>query len=480
MIATNLVRRVVPTWRRHGRSAVNNYRTMSSGSVDFSSAENTNAFADHCDLNLAYSPYPPVPEGPYEPLAEFVMQDWKGHNPNGGFLGEQIAIRDTATSTTRSFDDYYNIATQVGAVLLDDYAIEEDQCVALYCPNHCDYLPISLAVALCGSKLTPINPLYTRSELSTVLQKSRSKVLFVHVSKLDVALESVQQDCPGIENIVVITDEAGEGIPEGTVNLKDLLDNPDKRLTKTRRVMHKHTKTHPYLLPYSSGTTGQPKGVCLTHENMVVNLLQFHEIEGLAFAPDHKLISPLPFFHIYAFELSMIHTAWKGHELITSSGRFDLEEFCQTVQEHKPERSHLVPPIMLGLGKHPIVDKYDMSSLKTIISAAAPLGEDNENAVKKRFDGICVKQGWGMSELSPLGTLNSDFNAKPGSVGPLCPNTFGKVVGEDGKSLPPNESGELLIKGPQVMMGYLDDHDKTAECLSHSGWLRTGDIAHFT
>jgi 4-coumarate--CoA ligase len=165
--------------------------------------------------------------------------------------------------------------------------------------------------------------------------------------------------------------------------------------------------------------------------------------------------------------------------LITSSGRFDLEEFCKTVQEHRPERSHLVPPIMLGLGKHPMIDKYDMSSLRCIISAAAPLGIDTENAVKERFPGIQVKQGWGMSELSPLGLLNSDFNAKPGSVGPLVSNTYAKVVGEDGKSLPAGENGELLIKGPQVMMGYLDDPDKSAECLSHSGWLRTGDIAHY-
>ena len=126
-----------------------------------------------------------------------------------------------------------------------------------------------------------------------------------------------------------------------------------------------------------------------------------------------------------------------------------------------------------------MVDQYDLSSMKTIISAAAPLGADVEEAVKSRLNGLCVKQGWGMSELSPLGCLNSDFNAKPGSVGPLCSNTLGKIVGEDGKSLPAGEHGELLIKGPQVMAGYLDQPDKTAECLSHSGWLRTGDVAYY-
>ena len=175
----------------------------------------------------------------------------------------------------------------------------------------------------------------------------------------------------------------------------------------------------------------------------------------------------------------MLHCGWRGHELITSSGRFDLEEFCSVVQEHQPERSHLVPPICLGIAKHPVVEKYDMSSLRTIISAAAPLTESTEEAVKERLPGICIKQGWGMSELSPLGLLNSDFNTKPGSVGPLVSNTLGKIVGEKGQSLGPNEDGELLIKGPQVMMGYLDDPDKTEECLSHSGWLRTGDVGHY-
>lgn len=270
--------------RTRATASISSSRCFSSQSIEFSSTENTNAFVDHCDLNVVYSPYPPVKAGPYEPLAEFVMQHWKSHNPHAGYLAQQTAIRDTATSMTRTFDDYYNIATQVGAVLLDDFQLEEDQCVALFCPNHVDYLPISLAVALSGAKLTPINPLYTRSELSTVLQKSRSKILFVHTTKLDVALESVQQDCPGIEKIVVITDGVGEAIPEGTLNLKDLLESPDKRLTRSRQNMHKHTKSHPYLLPYSSGTTGQPKGVCLTHENMAVNLLQFDEIESLAFA----------------------------------------------------------------------------------------------------------------------------------------------------------------------------------------------------
>jgi acyl-CoA synthetase (AMP-forming)/AMP-acid ligase II len=141
----------------------------------------------------------------------------------------------------------------------------------------------------------------------------------------------------------------------------------------------------------------------------------------------------------------MLYCAWQGQGVITMSGRFDLDIFCKLVEQHKPQRSHLVPPILVGLAKSPSVDKYDLSSLQMISCAAAPLSRDIEEAVVKRLN-CDVKQGWGMSELSPLGTFNSDFNVKPGSVGPLVPSTYGKIVDEVGRSLPANESGELLIK----------------------------------
>jgi 4-coumarate--CoA ligase len=212
---------------------------------------------------------------------------------------------------------------------------------------------------------------------------------------------------------------------------------------------------------------------------MIDNLLQMDIVEGPAVPQDHKLYSPLPFFHIYGLMASLLYSGWKGNELITTSDRFDLETFCSLVQEHKPERAHLVPPIILGLAKHPVVGNYDLSSIKMIVSAAAPLGVETEEMTKKRL-GTNIKQAWGMSELSPLGTMNCDFKMKKGSVGPLMPSTHGKILDVDtGKSLGPYEPGELLLKGPQVMMGYLNDNEKTDECLSDGGWLRTGDLAYY-
>ena len=151
------------------------------------------------------------------------------------------------------------------------------------------------------------------------------------------------------------------------------------------------------------------------------------------------------------------------------------------MQEHRPQRAHLVPPILLGIavsGK--IVQQYDTSSLKMIISAAAPLSPDLEGRVQQVLSGCKIKQAWGMSELSPIGTFTSDDAVRPGSVGQLPPSTYGKIISiENQTSVGPGIEGELCIKGPQVMLGYENAEDKTAECLDSEGWIRTGDIAYY-
>ena len=415
------------------------------------------------------SPYPPIPDGPYPPFYEFLTANWKAH---GGSLGDNVAIIDGTTGLQRTFQDHYRTAGSLAGILKNEMGIVKDGTIAMYCPNTVDYLPVVLAGSLCGAKITTINPLYTTAELGPVRDHSKASVFVVHHSKLDVALKAAKES-KTVKHVIVVTDD-GEPIPEGTVDLESLR-NYEGAFHKT---IAGEDNSHTLLLPYSSGTTGLPKGVCLTHDNVIVNLLQLGRIDDQSFPSDHKLISPLPFFHIYGLTVSLLYCAWKGQTIITNSGRFDFVQFCELVQEHKPERAHLVPPILLGLAKHPIVDKYDTSSLRMIISAAAPLSRDTEAAVKTRL-GVDCKQGWGMSELSPLGTLATDSGARSGSVGPPVPSTEIMIVDEEGNSLGPNETGELLIKGPQVMQGYLDEPERTAECLSESGWLRTGDVASY-
>ena len=357
----------------------------------FTTKPTTSEFSDRCSLHIVKSPFPSLVEGPYPPLYEFVTENWL---PHGGYLDEKLAIIDGSTGMRRTFRDYYATTGGLAGALRYDFDVTENDCVAVFSPNHVDYAPITLAVALCGAKVTPINPMYTNIELEKVLERSRSKVVITHRRMLETALVATRR-VKTVKHVVVVSDDDDtDNLPEGTIPLEYLRQH-GQAFDSTVHDIHRKTATHPVCLPYSSGTTGLPKGVCLTHSNLVANLLQMEVVEGVPFAESHKLISPLPFFHIYAFTVSMLYPLWKGQTVITKSGRFNLEQFCQLVQEYRPERAHLVPPILLGLAKHPVVDKYDMSSLQCIISAAAPLSTDIEIAVKERLGGSCeVKQAW--------------------------------------------------------------------------------------
>jgi acyl-CoA synthetase (AMP-forming)/AMP-acid ligase II len=375
------------------------FKTLSTTVSGQSDAENNplhHDVSERCNVNVVHSTYDSIPEGPYPPLYEFVTQKWGTIQ----VADQKVSIIDGSTGIQRTFGDHYRTLTGLAQALGDTFNIHEGDTVALFSPNHVDYLPITLAVALRGAKLTPVNPLYTAVELSKVIEASGASVLIVHTSCLPVALQFVNNKT-AVRSVIVMNDDDGTIVPEGTTDLA-ALRVPQKLATdseythRTLRARYADNASHPVVLPYSSGTTGQPKGVCLTHQNIISNLLQLEVAECIktVFPPHHKLITPLPFFHIYAFTAGMLYTGWQGHTVITMSQRFDLERFCQLVETHRPERAHLVPPIILGLAKSPLVDKYDLSSLKMCLSAAAPLGTQLADSLHKRL-GLRVKQAWG-------------------------------------------------------------------------------------
>jgi len=452
-------------------------------SISSTSTIRDGEFAELCNANVVSSPSSPLPPESWDmPLPDFVMSRWKKEgaveesaDTGVSLLGDELAIFDGSTGMKRTFSDYYNDTSGIAGSLRHDLGIGENSCVCLFAPNHVDYLPVTLAAGLCGAKITPINPLYKADELRFVLEKSLSNVLIAHKSNIDVALTAAK-GVSTVKHVLVMTED-GEDALDGLESLESIKRH-SRAFDKASDAYKCETSSHSYLLPYSSGTTGLSKGVCLTHANLTVNLLQIDVIESQSMKPGDGLFSPLPFFHIYGMVVSMMYCGWIGSPIFTMSGRFDFELMLDMIQKHQPSNAHLVPPIILALAKSPLVDQYDNTSLQTIISAASPLGSDTENAVQKRI-GCTLKQAWGMSELSPIGTISPSSNTKVGSVGPLVSNTFGKILDDNGNSLGPSQEGELTIKGPQVMMGYLDEPQKTKECLSSSGWLRTGDLAYY-
>jgi 4-coumarate--CoA ligase len=226
-------------------------------------------------------------------------------------------------------------------------------------------------------------------------------------------------------------------------------------------------------LPYSSGTTGLPKGVMLTHRNLVANLAQSGAVND--FAPDDVGLVAIPMFHIYG--LNGLMNAFLAHSVpFVTLPRFDLEQVLSHIQEHRVTRFYAVPPIMLALSQHPLVDEYDLSSLRSIACAAAPLGPELAGEVSARID-CHVYQAFGMTELSPMSHTTILPDIKPGSSGVTAPNTESQIVDESGRSLGVDEVGQLLVRGPQVMAGYLNNPDATAATIDGDGWLHTGDLA---
>jgi acyl-CoA synthetase (AMP-forming)/AMP-acid ligase II len=359
---------------------------------------------------------------------------------------------------------YGELADRVAALAagLAERGFGSGDVLALYMPNVPEYAVAFHGAAAAGGRCTTVNPLYTAKELAHQLEDSGANLHLTVSPFLDVAREAAE--LAGLGEEVYVLGEA-EGAKPFAELFGDPAAAPDVEVDPEDDLA---------VLPYSSGTTGLPKGVMLTHHNLVSNLCQVQEANPIA---EHDtLIGVLPFFHIYGMVVIMNQGLRAGSTIVTMP-RFDLEQFLSLIAEHSVTRAYVVPPIALALAKHPAVDEHDLSSMDLIMSGAAPLGAELAGAVADRID-CTVIQGYGLTETSPVThVIRPDGENKPGSIGPPLANTECRLVDpESGEDVGEGERGELWIRGPQVMKGYLNNPEATAATVDDEGWLHTGDV----
>jgi acyl-CoA synthetase (AMP-forming)/AMP-acid ligase II len=378
-------------------------------------------------------------------------------------LADKPALIDGATNRVLTYGELSDSVRRVAAGLAAR-GFQKGDVFAIFSPNLLEYAVAFHAVATLGGIVTTINPLYTADELAHQLNDARVKYLLTVPQLIDKTLEASQGskvqevfvfgEAPGATPFAALLESEGV-VPEIEINPREDI----------------------VALPYSSGTTGVAKGVMLTHYNMVANLCQLEKIDRIS--EQDTLIAVLPFFHIYGMNVIMNTGLFKGAAIVIMP-RFELEQFLHVLQTYGVTRAHLVPPIMLALTKQPIVDRYDLSKLKLIMSGAAPLGEKLTAACCERLKCV-IKQGYGMTESSPVTHMSSEDSAetKYGSVGQCIPNTECKIVDlETGAELESGQEGEICVRGPQVMKGYLNRPEATAQTIDAEGWLHTGDIGY--
>ncbi len=394
-----------------------------------------------------------IPDAPY---SSFILRHARER-------ADQPVLIDGPSGRTLTIGQVAGGARRVGTGLARRGFAKGDV-LAIYSPNLPEYALAFHGPAMVGGVVTAANPLYTPEELGFQLRDTGAKYLVTAPPFLDKAREAARGT--SVREIFVF------GETEGATPFAALLANdgdmPAVRINPREDLV---------ALPYSSGTSGRPKGVMLTHRNLVAVTCQ---VEAQAQIDENwRTLGILPFFHIYG-QVVLMNFPLYFSGLCVTMPRFDLGEFLRLVQEHRLTHLYVVPPIVLALAKHPLVDQFDLSSIKLVNSGAAPLDENLQRACAERLKCL-VTQGYGMTETSLACHVTPQDPAKvrSGAAGLTLPNMESKVVDTvTGATLPGGERGEICVRGPNVMRGYWNDPEATARTIDGDGWLHTGDVGY--
>ncbi|MBS1843018.1 MAG: AMP-binding protein [Actinobacteria bacterium] len=404
---------------------------------------------------MIYASDRPAPKIPEIALHEHVL---------GGARGREGAPAITDDERTVTFEELLEGVRAVAAGLAA-VGIGAGDVVALFCPN-CATYPIAVhGIIASGATPTPINSMAGAAEAAKQLRDAPARAVLSHPDLLSTATEAAT--AAGIETIFSLG--AGRGAAR---SFEELIGSGGEPPT-----IPVDPATDLALLPYSSGTTGTAKGVMLSHRNLVADIEQVAAVHAVG--ADDVVLAVLPFFHIYGLTMMLNLPLSRGAHVVTMP-RFDLHRMLAAMEGHRVTRAYFAPPILLAIANDPDARRYDLGSLRTVICGAAPLDEGLALRSEEVL-GCPVRQGYGMTEASPTTILTYDDEARetpPGSVGKPLPGLDCRLVDPiSGEDVGTGAQGELWMRGPQVMQGYLGRPEATAETLTKDGWLRTGDVA---
>jgi acyl-CoA synthetase (AMP-forming)/AMP-acid ligase II len=365
-------------------------------------------------------------------------------------------------TTYRWLDDHSSIL----AASLADLGVEPGDRVALWMKNSREYILSFYGILKAGGIVVPVSTHYGERELLHQLNVTRAKGLMAH----DALIRPLGHTLTKLSALRFLVSEGAPEPPAGAVSFPSLLAG-SARLDRSVAVDPERTLA---VLPFSSGTTGLPKGVMLTHANLLSNLYQVvraHEVSDR-----DVLMNQLPFFHIYGMTVLMGNSIMAGATQVIASRFRPLDDFLSLFETYRPTLFFTVPLIIQEFCHHPRVRTMDWSRLRYVNTGGAPLSPD----LQERFTeitGVPVMQGYGLTESSPTTHINPIRRIKVGTIGLAVAGTEDKIVDPlTAVELPPREVGELWVRGPQVMQGYFEDPEATARTLVE-GWLRTGDLA---
>lgn len=345
-----------------------------------------------------------------------------------------------------TFADVKSTATTFGEGLRNLWDWQKQDVIAIYAPNDIDFSPIVYGAFFAGAIVSPANPAYSPEELAFQLKNSGAKALVTTKQFLASAKKAAEEAKIPNDRIILLGAEKDD-------------THETKHWTNIRKASrsswYKRRKADPEkdlaFLVYSSGTTGLPKGVMLSHRNIIADLCLIKGSVGHYYdGQNDKILGVLPFFHIYGLTGLVHQPLHRGIELVVMPA-FDLKKFCEGIQKHKITFIYVAPPVIVRLARDKMVDDYDLSSVKMITCGAAPLTKELVDTMDKRLS-IKVNQAYGLSETSPMTHTQpwDEWYSSVGSVGKLFPNMWAKYVDPDGKEVEAGKAGELWLAGPNV------------------------------